>query len=77
MFLRGQPIMKPKFEEGICRIRSSIANHLFLLNIVYCLKPLTHTLHNIMTNSLVQSFFVRNIPLDEKKIAVPSINYKL
>jgi hypothetical protein len=29
MFLRGQPIMKPKYEEGICRIRSSIANRLF------------------------------------------------
>jgi hypothetical protein len=29
MFLRGQPIMKPKFEEGISRVRSSIANHFF------------------------------------------------
>jgi len=26
MFLRSPPTMKPKFEEGIRRIRSSIAN---------------------------------------------------
>jgi hypothetical protein len=30
IFLRGQPIMKPKSEDAICRIRSSITDYLFL-----------------------------------------------